>query len=230
MYIFVKQEGAALVVSLVILAVVTLIGVAAMQNSSLELKLVASTKDRVTAFQAAEAALDLYEEEFAKTPPSLDYLSNTCKDNALCFVDCTKAEDKIKKGFCFQGTYTNGDGLANCSLANAAAFDPVTEITVKNNFDGSSDAAQKVAAIVNDSDNGIQVTPVKILTEFLCFVQKPANKGSPRARPSAEENSSYLSLDMTNSELVPLFRFTAVADGDAKRAHVVLQTTLRLDQ
>ena len=83
-----RQSGAALVVSLVILAVVTLIGVAAMQNSSLELKLVASTKDRLTAFQAAEAALALYEDQIKQNPPSLDQLSNNCKDDAECFVNC----------------------------------------------------------------------------------------------------------------------------------------------
>jgi type IV pilus assembly protein PilX len=223
-----KQLGAALVVSLVILAVVTLIGVAAMQNSSLELKLVASTKDRTTAFQAAEAALDLYERQFELNPPSLNQLSSGCIGDDRCFVNCTDAAS-VKKGFCFQGTYVNGQGKANCSLAGAQPFDPVAAIKA-NNYDQSSPAAESVNAQVNDRDLGIQNTPVKILAEFLCFVEKPSNLGGTRIRSDAEENSSYISLDFTNSQLVPLFRLTAIADGDAKRSHVVVQTTVRLDQ
>ncbi|MEY4588095.1 MAG: hypothetical protein RL497_171, partial [Pseudomonadota bacterium] len=107
------QQGAALVVSLVILAVVTLIGVAAMQNSALELKLVASTKDRATAFQAAEAALALYETILQNTPPSLANLSDNCAPGDACFVNCNTAAAGEKKGLCFQGSYTNGQGKAS---------------------------------------------------------------------------------------------------------------------
>jgi len=219
-----EQKGAALVVSLVILAVVTLIGVAAMQNSSLELKLVASTKDRLTAFQAAEAALALYEQEIIKNPPSLDQLSNNCKDDAKCFVNC--AGGAQNKGFCFQGTYTNGQGKASCSLAGNQVFDPVSSIKA-NNYDQASALAANTDKVVKDI---LKNNPVKILTEFLCFVEKPDLTRGVRARRSAEENSSYISLDYSNSQLVPLYRLTAVADGDAKRSHVVVQTILRLDE
>ncbi|HMW71768.1 MAG TPA: PilX N-terminal domain-containing pilus assembly protein [Cellvibrionaceae bacterium] len=218
-----RQSGAALVVSLVILAVVTLIGVAAMQNSSLELKLVASTKDRLTAFQAAEAALALYEDQIKQNPPSLDQLSNNCKDDAECFVNCAQAA--TNNGFCFQGSYINGQGKASCNLSGNQAFDPVASIKA-DNYDKNSTKVTAIKTIVGN----IQTTPVKMLTEFLCFVEKPDQARGVRIRPDAEENSSYISLDYTNSRLVPLYRITAVADGDAQRSHVVVQTILRLDE
>ncbi len=223
MYHSINQRGAALVVSLVILAVVTLIGMAAMQNSSLELKLVASTKDRLTAFQAAEAALASYEQQIILNPPTLDQLSNNCAGDSNCFINCSDSAGN--SGFCFQGSYVNGQGKASCSLSGDDSFDPVASIK-SDNYDKNSTKAVAIKETVSD----IQTTPVKILTEFLCFVEKPDQSRGVRARQSAEENSSYLSIDATNSQLVPLYRLTAVADGDALRSHVVVQTILRLDE
>lgn len=52
-----QQQGAALAVSLVILLVLTLIGVAGMQNTALEEKMSGNARDYNMAFQAAEVAL-----------------------------------------------------------------------------------------------------------------------------------------------------------------------------
>lgn len=52
-----KQFGAALIVSLVVLIVMTIIGVTAIRTSSLEEKMAANTRDREIAFQATELAL-----------------------------------------------------------------------------------------------------------------------------------------------------------------------------
>ncbi len=52
-----EQRGAALVVSLIILLVMTVIGVSAMKTTVLEEKMAANTRQRQIAFQAAEAAL-----------------------------------------------------------------------------------------------------------------------------------------------------------------------------
>lgn len=215
-----KQRGAALVVSLVILAVVSLIGVAAMQNSSLELKLVASTKDRATAFQAAEAALTLYENTLNSSPPDLAFLSNDCPSKVgtpdNCFVDCTDA-DARKRGLCFQGTYINGQGKASCALGTRAPIDPVQEI-INNN---SRPQNTGILTPVNGNER------INVLVEFLCFVEKP-NGSSNKARVRSEENSSSNTIDALNANLVPLFRLTAVAEGDAQRSRVVMQTTYRL--
>jgi len=52
-----KQSGAALVVSLLILLVMTLIGVSSMQTSTMEEKMASNTREHQQAFEAAEAAL-----------------------------------------------------------------------------------------------------------------------------------------------------------------------------
>ncbi len=53
----VKQQGAVLVVSLILLLIMTLIGVSAMRTTILEEKMAGNYRDSNIAFQAAEAAL-----------------------------------------------------------------------------------------------------------------------------------------------------------------------------
>jgi len=52
-----RQTGAALVFSLIILLVMTLIGVSSMQGTSLEEKMTGNMRDRMSAFESAESAL-----------------------------------------------------------------------------------------------------------------------------------------------------------------------------
>jgi type IV pilus assembly protein PilX len=52
-----RQRGAALVISLIILLVMTLIGISAMQTTTLEEKMAGNLRDRNLAFQAAESSL-----------------------------------------------------------------------------------------------------------------------------------------------------------------------------
>ncbi|WP_133716309.1 PilX N-terminal domain-containing pilus assembly protein [Methylocaldum gracile] len=52
------QKGAALVVSLLILLVVTVVGLAGMRTSTQELRMASNAEDKQTAFQQAQAAID----------------------------------------------------------------------------------------------------------------------------------------------------------------------------
>lgn len=52
-----KQSGSALIISLVILVVMTLIGITAMGSSTLQERMAGNSRDTALAFQAAEAAL-----------------------------------------------------------------------------------------------------------------------------------------------------------------------------
>ncbi len=52
-----KQQGAALIVSLIILLVLTILGVQGMQTTTLEEKMAGNFRDKKMAFEAAEAAL-----------------------------------------------------------------------------------------------------------------------------------------------------------------------------
>ena len=54
-----KQQGAVLVMALVILTVLTLIGMSSMSSSTLELKVAGNTQQHDTAFQVAQTLIDL---------------------------------------------------------------------------------------------------------------------------------------------------------------------------
>ncbi|UCB55676.1 MAG: pilus assembly PilX N-terminal domain-containing protein [Thiotrichales bacterium] len=54
-----KQQGAVLVMALVMLTVLTLIGVSSMSSSTLELKVAGNTQQHDIAFQAAQTVIDI---------------------------------------------------------------------------------------------------------------------------------------------------------------------------
>jgi type IV pilus assembly protein PilX len=64
---FLHQQGSALIISLLILIVMTLIGLTGIGSSTLEEKMAGNTRDQALAFQAAEAALRDGEDYFNKT-------------------------------------------------------------------------------------------------------------------------------------------------------------------
>lgn len=66
-----REKGAALVVSLLFLLIMTIIGVAGMQATSLEEKMTGNMRDRSLAFQAAESALRSCENLLNNPPAAL---------------------------------------------------------------------------------------------------------------------------------------------------------------
>ena len=87
------QQGAALVVSLIILVIMTLLGVTAIQVTTSEEKMVANLREFNIAFQAAEAALNRGEEvakNLVKPNPS-----NNCANQGLCNPVCSSALGNI---------------------------------------------------------------------------------------------------------------------------------------
>jgi len=66
-----RGRGIALIIGLVILAVLSMIGVAAFSISTQEERMAGNSRDRMRAFEAAEAALRACE-DFVKTNPAFD--------------------------------------------------------------------------------------------------------------------------------------------------------------
>ena len=58
-----EQQGAVLIMALVMLTVLTLIGVSSMSSSSLELRIAGNTQQHDTAFQAAQSIIDIASSE-----------------------------------------------------------------------------------------------------------------------------------------------------------------------
>ncbi|MES9857028.1 MAG: pilus assembly PilX N-terminal domain-containing protein [Sedimenticola sp.] len=54
-----KEQGVVLVMSMLILMVMTIIGVSSLRTSSLDMRIVANTKEQVTVFHVAETALEV---------------------------------------------------------------------------------------------------------------------------------------------------------------------------
>ena len=82
-----RQGGAALVVGLILLVVITLVGVAAMQGTSLQEKMAGNLRDSNLSFQASEAVLRHCETILQRTMlfrwpcwPSRDDSANTASD------------------------------------------------------------------------------------------------------------------------------------------------------
>lgn len=81
-----RQQGAALAVSLVLLVIVTLVGLAGMRGTILQERMAGGAYDRETAFQAAEAALLLGEQAFADDPGAwIDVIDDNDKE-----LDCSR--------------------------------------------------------------------------------------------------------------------------------------------
>ncbi len=81
---WVGQEGSVFIIAMILLTVLTLIGVSAMNTTTLEEGIVSNTRDRQIAFHAAEAALLAGERHVEGTHPAFD---DTCT-NGFCTQSC----------------------------------------------------------------------------------------------------------------------------------------------
>lgn len=80
-----KQSGAVLFVSLILLLIMTLLGIAGMQTTILEEKMAGNYRDQTIAFQAAESTLRDAEKDIRSTRISgLTQMTSSCT-NGLCY-------------------------------------------------------------------------------------------------------------------------------------------------
>lgn len=193
-----KQQGAALVVSLIILAIVTILGITNMQSSNTELKLTASMRDRGVAFEAAEAALAIVEENLATNPPSLMQLASNCSD-AICF------NPTCQDGLCFDGDYEFNTDEVTCQVVDPADTSQRVEFWSDPTLDVWNTQSRHKTLKVNNLK-----TDVKYIIEFLCYVPRD------ESAPFVDNNGA------------PLFRITALAEGNGNRAAVALQSTYKV--
>lgn len=119
-----RQKGAALVVALVLLLVITILGLSSMRGTSLQERMSANLRDRGLAFQAAEAALreaeaslvDLAPSDF---PPPLDparYADDVCDDNPCVDGLCSRPDPKCAD------RWLSGNAWRNASAGLAAGL------------------------------------------------------------------------------------------------------------
>jgi type IV pilus assembly protein PilX len=204
-----QQQGAALIISLIILAVLSVIGVASMQQSGLELKMISSARDRSVAFEAVETAIVRIEAQLTSAPPKLESHFSSCTGNQ-CF------NEQCVGGLCFAGDFNNDVERAQCYVSDASD-------TQRKDFwqDETLNVWGDATKHQTISIKGLN-TPVKYIVEFLCFTNVGRELGVGFSTQGASTKGSE------NENYKPLYRITAMANGNANRAVVVLQTTYRL--
>lgn len=200
------QTGATLIVSLVILAVITILGMASMRASNLELRMAASARDRAVAFQAAESALGRVE-AFINTNLTADNILPSCTGNN-CF------SENCNNGLCFTGDLQNVANQDECSLTNATTGELEQPWKKEGNWSNASfhRTMSVLSPSLDDSGDFRQVN-VRYMIEFLCFV--------PRDEKAIDDGKN------SRNNGVPLYRVTVRANGDAGRSAVVLQSVYR---
>lgn len=201
-----SQSGATLIVSLIILAVITLLGIASIRSSNLELKMAASARDRAVAFQRAEAALSRIENSLKGTPPPyrMNNFASTCSGR-WCF------NENCDNGLCFAGDFDGAKSTTQCKLSKNGV-DPKEFWKDKALWESKAQSLSvaKSSALVGD------VEDVRYLIEFMCFV--------PRSEQVITGSAKEGDAD------VPLFRITVKAKGESERSTVMLQSTYRVSE
>lgn len=202
-----RQSGATLIVSLVILAVITVLGLASIRNSSLELKMSASARDRAVAFQRAEAALNRIERELATKPPPYrkSHFMPTCNGDKCFKPDCPK-------GLCFAGDF---DGASSTTQCKTVKTGEERKEFWKDKDIWKENGGHLTLPVAKTSD-AATAEDVKYIIEFMCFV--------PRTEQVISSDSKEGETD------VPLFQITVKAQGEASRSTVMLQSTFRISE
>ena len=201
------QRGAVLAVSLILLLVLTVLGVATMDTSGLELKMASNNRDRQVAFQAAEAALFAGEQIIQTTVYNPSDFQPACA-GANCFTAT------CNNGLCFNGTYIPGDTQRDCT--RGAPVDDVwvdAALNVWNNTARHIDLGTSTNPLVN-SIPGVTNQP-RFIIEFICYTDKGDGDFDNTADPALANSGAQL------------FRITSLGFGDAGRGRVMLQSVYR---
>jgi type IV pilus assembly protein PilX len=160
-----KERGALLILTLLILLVVSMLGMAAIDSTGLEMKMASNSRLQQEAFEAAEYTLSWVENDMATT----GYFSTTSITNAagcgnVCFVPNT-----CTKGYCFYGTDAGTYDTCTTTVA-----EPFTDSTI-----WSTATKHKTLSIPNSD------ITAKYIIEFWCYIAKNKTAEMTSAATSA---------------------------------------------
>ena len=212
-----SQNGSTLIVSLVLLLIVTTIGLASMQSTSLELKIASTTKERNTAYAAAEAALTQAEKALKLRDIDIDRsrFYTTCS-GASCSSACSGSgcfTPECDNGLCFAGNYNASmTDEIDCEVHPSGFASSVAPVEFWKNDLNWTDDSRHIQVDVPGLN-----TPAKYIVEFMCFAD------SGRGGTSNKMKSSNDQL-VNNSLGEPIFRITSLAQSDTGKADVMLQS------
>ncbi|MEH6558758.1 MAG: PilX N-terminal domain-containing pilus assembly protein [Oceanicoccus sp.] len=194
---FQKQRGVVLIVCLVILAVVTLLGVSAIESSGMEMKMVTNTQERQLAFNAAETTLRQAERSIETVGYSRIELQSGCAGSS-CF------NNTCANGLCFVGQWLGSDPQNQC-LRYTTVNPPTVQVWEDPALDVWETASRHgTVAIDGNGNDG------RFIIEFLCFIEPPGITGA-------------VAGDVGDVH----YRITAMGTSNSGRSEVVLQSTYR---
>lgn len=202
-----NQRGAALVVALVILVVVTVLGVANMNATTNEMRMANSSLKRAEQFAFAERAL---EEAELDLEARVDNITKLFTD--MCGSDCFT--NTCNNGLCFAGRYDSS--FLSPVFCEASLDSPTSQRVAYWRDDTIWSTASKHTelSIPFTNDEGTQINrSAKYIAEFLCFVDD-GEKGS-----FGEKH--------TDKNGVPIFRVTVLVENDEDgdgRVPIMLQS------
>lgn len=148
-----RQSGSVLLISLIMLLILTVIGIASISGVSMTQKMANSQKDYDIAFEMAEAALvegeawvDAYDPGFKQA-----HLQTNCTGTNCWKANCTN-------GQCFNGTFPDAFGTL-CELS------PPTKDVWEEESNWTARAKEYSVAVA-------AISKPKYLIEFMCYTPK----------------------------------------------------------
>ena len=203
-----QQQGVALIVSLVILVLVTVAGVATMESTGMQLKMANASRDRQQAFEAAEAALRQVEEDVNDNIDNLAELENMYFEcgGGDCFTPGCDG------GRCFQGIWLDGDEVKYCKAVDDASSPEVKPPTTSPWETGTDSKDFTYLNVWDDAARHLTTdigydNPVKYIVEFRCFA--PADTG----------------VELSDGNFAQIFRITTRGMSNSGRVEVMLQSS-----
>ena len=208
-----NTSGFVLIIVLVLLLIVTILAVAGMRGTTLEMKMIASARDRAMAFEAAEATLRIAEKTLIASPPPLATINTEYTEN------CTA-------GKCFKGVYDSEDPYRSCRIFKADETN--FELFWENEENWQSGSAKYATADINvlgsAAENGgadsFKTVKTQYMVEFMCFTLKEPGLN---ATLDDKENDGGKLIYM------PMYRVTALAEGLGQRARVMAQSIIKIN-
>jgi len=198
------QQGAVLIVSLILLLILTLVGVSGMKMTSLEERMSGNYKDHEMAFQAAEAALVEAENFLENTDlTTVDFYTDPACSSTNCFKsDCSGGSiNSTNGGLCFTGEFdVSSEPVNSCELDNSKPWEDMTRWVTP----GQVANATSLTDLAADA---------RFIIEFRCFTVRDDSNAS--ADPSVL------------AQWALLFRITALANGGTSNSRVMLQSTYK---
>lgn len=181
-----RERGAALIISLILLVLITLVGVASLRNVVLEEKMSANFYDRSLAFQAAEAALRAGEAVAAAQAPN-----HTQSKARGTPADATQCSSTCSGGLCSPpGYYDAGEYVPVCEgrweLAGFSGWVDATGVSLNTQ---AGDVPQYFVEFMGDN--------------FPCDPNQPTlNKTCARYRVTARSQGDRTNANPSRAEVI----------------------------